>query len=59
MRMPIEMFDLWWDGKVPDLCYQSNKTSLLVLSADNVSVDDDFLINLIIENSSCSEFVDE
>jgi hypothetical protein len=36
---------LWWDGKVPDLCYQSNETSLLVLSADIVSVDDDFLTN--------------
>ena len=45
MRRPDEMFALWWDGKVPDLCYQCNETSLLVLSADTVSVDDDFLTN--------------
>ena len=36
---------LWWDGKVPGMCYQSNATSLLVHSADIVSVDDDFLTN--------------
>ena len=36
---------LWWDGKVPDMCYQNNETSLLVLSADTISVDDDFLTN--------------
>jgi hypothetical protein len=45
LRRPVEMFALWWDGKVPDMCYQSNETSLLVLSADTVSVDDDFLTN--------------
>jgi hypothetical protein len=26
LRKLIEMFDLWWDGKVPDMCYQSNET---------------------------------
>jgi len=46
MRMPIEMFALWWDGELPDLCYQSNDIVLLVLSADTVSVDDDFLTKL-------------
>jgi hypothetical protein len=39
------MFALWWDGNVLDLFYQSNDTVLLVLSADIVSVDDDFLTN--------------
>ena len=43
---------LWYDGKLPDLCYQRNETLLLVLSADTVSVDDDLLTNLITENSS-------
>jgi hypothetical protein len=43
LRKPIEIFALWWDGKVLDLCYQSNDTPLMVLSTDNVSVDDDFL----------------
>jgi len=28
LRKPIEMFALWWDGKVPNLCYQSNETPL-------------------------------
>jgi hypothetical protein len=42
------MFALWWDAKVPDLCYQSNDTRILViLEADIVLVDDDFLTNLI------------
>ncbi len=41
MRRPIEMLALWWDGKEPGMCFQSNETSLLVLSADTVSVDDD------------------
>ena len=50
LRRPVKMFAFWWDGKVPDLCYQNNTTSLLVLSADTVSVDDD---------SSCSYFADE
>jgi hypothetical protein len=59
VRKPVEMFDLWWDGKVPDLCYQSNETSLLVLSADNVLVDDDFLTKLKQSYSSCSYFADE
>jgi len=36
---------LRWDGKVPDMCYQSNGTSLFVLLADTFSVDDDFLTN--------------
>ena len=46
MRRPIEMFALWWDGTVPDLCYQSNDTALMVLSAEIVSVDDEFLTKL-------------
>jgi hypothetical protein len=46
MHMPVEMFALWWDGKVLDSCYQSNETSLLVFSADTVSVDNDFLTKL-------------
>ena len=36
---------LWLDGDVPHLCYQSNETSLLVLSTDAVSIDDDFVTN--------------
>ncbi len=32
---------------------------MLVLSADTVSVDDDFLTNLMTEYSSCSYFADE
>ena len=57
LRKTIEMFALWWDGiKLPDLCYQNNDTLFWILSADIVSVDDDFLIT---ENSSCSLFDDE
>ncbi len=59
LRMPIKMFALWWDGKVLDLCYQNNETSLLVLSADTVSVDNDFLTRLKNSYSSCSYFTDE
>jgi hypothetical protein len=59
MRMPIEMFALWWDGKVPDLCYQIIDTALMVLSADTISVDDGFLAKLKIAYSSCSYFTDE
>jgi hypothetical protein len=40
------MFALWWDGKVYDMCYQSNYSAVPELSADNVSVDDDFLTKL-------------
>ena len=58
-RMSVEMFALWWDEKVPDLCYQSNETSLLVLSADIVSVYDGFLTKLKVAYSSCSYFADE
>ena len=58
-RKPIEMVALWWDGEVPDRCYQSNNTALLVLSADNVSVDHDFLTKLKSAYSSCSYFADE
>jgi hypothetical protein len=43
LRILVEMFALWWDGKVPNLFYQNNDTALLVLSTDIVSVDDDFL----------------
>jgi len=47
LRMPVEMFALWWDGTIPYLYYQNDDTALLVLSTDIVSVDDDFLFNLI------------
>jgi hypothetical protein len=59
MRMPVEMFALWWDKKVPDLCYQSNDTTILVLSADTVSVGDGFLTKLKTAYLSCSSFIDE
>jgi hypothetical protein len=54
LRKPVEMFALWWDGKVPDLCYQSNNIALLLFSADIVSVDDGFLTKLKADYSSCS-----
>ena len=53
------MFALWWDGNVLDLCYQNNETSLFVLSADTISVDDDFLTRLKSAYSSCPYFFDE
>ena len=59
LRILVEMFALWWDGEVLDLCSQSNDNALLVLSADIVSIDDAFVINLITENSSCPYFADE
>ena len=59
LRRLVEIVALWWDGKVPDQCYQSNDTPLLVLSADTVSVDDGFLIKLKTAYSSCSYFTDE
>jgi hypothetical protein len=46
LRRLAEMFALWWDGNVHDLCYQNNDTALLVLSAHNFSVDDAFLTKL-------------
>jgi len=58
-RMPFDMFALWWDGKVPNLCYQSNDTPLMVLSAYIVSVDDGFLTKLKTAYSSCSYVADE
>jgi hypothetical protein len=58
MRKLDEMFALYWDGEVPDLWYQSNETSFFVLSADIVSVDDDFLTKLEIAYSTCSYFAD-
>jgi hypothetical protein len=48
MRKPIELLTLLANAKVLDLCYQNNDTALLVLLADNVSVDADFLANLIV-----------
>ena len=54
LRMLVEMFALWWDGTLPDLFYQNDDTVVLVLSTDIVSVDDDFMANIITENSSCS-----
>ena len=59
LRRPVEMFALWWDGKAPDLCYQSNETSLLVFSADTVSVDNDFVTKLKNSYFSCSYFTYE
>ena len=60
LRKPIEMFDLWFDGKVPDLClYQINDNQLLVLLVNTVSVDDGFLIKLKTAYSWCSYFADE
>ena len=58
LRRPAEMFALWWDGNVPDLCYQNNDTALLVLSSDTVSVDDDFLTKLKSAYFSCPYFSD-
>ena len=46
LRRPIEMFALLWDEKLLDLCYQSNDTAMLVLSADAISVDDGFLTKM-------------
>jgi hypothetical protein len=48
MRKLDVMFALWWDGKVHDICYQNNDVVLLVLSADTISVDTDFLIIILI-----------
>ena len=59
LRGPAEMFALCWDGKVPDLCYQNDDTALLVLSADIVSVDHDFLTKWKSAYSSCPYFCDE
>jgi hypothetical protein len=59
LRRPVDMFALGWDGKVPNLCYQSNYNVLLVLSADNVSVDDGFLTKLKMAYSSSPFFADE
>jgi hypothetical protein len=27
LHRPVEIFAFWWDGKVPDMCYQSNDTT--------------------------------
>jgi len=59
LRRPVEMFSLWWDRNLPDLCYQSNDTAFLVLSTNIVSVDDDFLTKLKSCYSSCSYLCDE
>jgi hypothetical protein len=59
LRRQAEMFALWWDNNVPDLCYQNNDTALLVLFADNVFVDDDFLTKLKSAYSLCPYFSDE
>jgi hypothetical protein len=58
LRRPAEMFALWWDANVPDLCYQNIDTILLVLSSDIVSVDDGFVIKLKSAYSSCPYFFD-
>jgi hypothetical protein len=41
------------------MCYQNSDTTLLVLSADPGSVDDDFLTKSKFSYSSCSYFSDE
>jgi hypothetical protein len=45
LRKISEMVALWWDGKVPDMCYHDNDIALLVLSANIASVNDAFLTN--------------
>jgi hypothetical protein len=59
MRKLAEMFVLWWEYNVTNLCYKNNDIALLVLSADIVSVDDDFLTKLKLAYSSCPYFSDE
>ena len=59
LRRLAEMFALWWDCNVFDLCYQNNDTALLVLSANNVFVDDDFLTKLKSAYSPCPYFSGE
>ena len=59
LRMPTKMFALWWYGNVHDLCCKNNDTALLVLSANIVSVDDNFLTKLKLAYSSCPYFCDE
>ena len=59
LRRPSEIFAPWWGGNVLDMCYQNNDTALLVLSANIVSVDDDFLTKLKSAYSSCPYFSDE
>ena len=59
LRKLVEMTALWWEGEVYDLYYQSNDIALLVISADIVSVDDEFLTKLKTAYSSCSYFTDE
>ena len=45
LRKPAEMFALKWNVNIPDLCYESNDTILLVL-ADIISVDNHFMNKL-------------
>ena len=59
MHMPAEMFALWLNDEVPNMCYQNNDTTLLVLLADTISADDDFLSQLKSAYSSCPYFSDE
>jgi hypothetical protein len=56
LRMPAEMFALWWDGHVLGLCFQNNDNVLLVLSTYTVFVDDDYLTKLKSAYSSCPYF---
>ena len=46
LRRLVEMFALRWDRNVHDLCYQDNYNVALVISADTISVGDDFLTKL-------------
>jgi hypothetical protein len=59
LRMLVEMSTFWWDEKVLDMCYQINDTGLLVLLADSISIDDDFLTKLKTAYFSCSYFANE
>jgi len=59
LRRLIEMFALRWDRNVHDLCCQDNYDASLVISADTISVDDDFLTKLKNAHSACSHLFDE
>ena len=57
-QLSSRMCAIQWDGQVPDLCYQNNDTTLLVLLADIIFVDDD-LTKLKSTYSSCPYFFGE
>ncbi len=59
MRMLAEVLALLWEGNVRDMCYHNNDSALLLISADDISVNNDFLTKLNIAHSSCLYFYDE